>query len=327
MAPASPLHHAQAKTRLFSALAVATLALSACGGNLSSTKSLPQNQVSSTAAATPSTATPATTTPAVTTAAAETTSAAPSPTVEPTSEAPTVEPTTEAPAPEPTTVAPTTAAPTTAAPTQAVVVSGGTNCGPSTTGASTLVLAEGSASCAEVKSVFAEFNDNFGGSDAPVTIQGYICHSRNEDVKQREGRTVSCTKGNTRLEAMTHYPLGGIPVAEGNYLAQGDGIYFQSNGMGCGIYATGVDCQHGSKDPVKDGGTFKFLGWDADSAPMSEGGGGNPGPNPYFEGPELPAGYAITAFGNTCMNDGTYLTCTNEAGKAFKANTEDFQVL
>lgn len=187
-------------------------------------------------------------------------------------------------------------------------------------------MAEGSASCDEVKSVFADFNAQFSGSSSDVMIQDYTCHSREADLITLEGRSVSCVKGDTRLEAMTVYPLGGIPVAEGNYLHRNDRVYFQANGMGCGIGADGTLCQHATpaSEVFERGGVFTFMSFGPTVAPNRTGGGGNPGPNPYFEGPQLGAGYSISAFGMSCMNDGSVLTCSDTSGKGFRGNGDDF---
>lgn len=248
--------------------------------------------------------------PSSSSAASETSSPASTP-----SESPSPEPTQE-PTPEPTSAETTEPA--------APVAAGGTNCGLSNTGGTTLVLAEGSASCDEVKQVFADFNAQFNNSTDTVNINGYQCHSYSPESTDQEGRTVSCTQGSTRLEAMTSYPLGGIPVAEGTVHSDEKGVYFKVGKLMCEVHEAGPGCMRPSADG-RGGGVLEFIGFDRTTgAPGIEQSGGGVGPNPLYDGKQLPAGQVVTAYGSACKFDGTYLECQNPSGRGFKVNDTEF---
>ncbi|MBM7050805.1 hypothetical protein [Rothia sp. ZJ1223] len=201
-------------------------------------------------------------------------------------------------------------------------VTAGTSCGPSNTGRTTLVLAEGSAPCNEVQQTFADFNAQFQGGIAPVTIGDYTCRSYTPEDTKINGRTVSCTGKGNRLEAMTVYPLGGTPLAaESYYTSRGD-VYFRAQGIGCHIGDFGVDCERPNlDDPMK--GVIQFFGHSKQGIPVIGSGGGNPGSTPYYDGTTLSPGQSISAFGSACVVDPTYVTCTN-GSQQLSANATEF---
>lgn len=128
-------------------------------------------------------------------------------------------------------------------------VAPGTSCGPSNTGASTLVVAENAAglNCDQVQSIFADFNATFANGGATHhQIQGFSCHTRSQEEIWSDSRSVTCAQGGTRLEAMTYYPLGGIPVQTPSaYKISPKDVEFTTDTVSCHIWsgtATHVSC-------------------------------------------------------------------------------------
>lgn len=191
------------------------------------------------------------------------------------------------------------------------------------------MLAEGNAPCTEVQQVFADFNAQFQGGTNTVAIGDYQCHSYTVEDTELTGRTVSCTGKGNRLEAMTHYQLGGSPLPSSAYYTFKGDVYFMigsdNNKIGCYIGDIGVDCMRGTAgDPMQ--GAFEFFGHGKNGVPVIQAGGGNPGPNPYYEGPTLQPGQNISAFGSICKYDGNLMTCTN-GSQTFVANDTEFKAL
>lgn len=245
-------------------------------------------------------------------AASEATSATPEPAGDGASVAPDVASPAESPAPaespvqaiQPPAVNPAEAAP-------------GTSCGPSSTGASTLVVASNGTevTCDQVQSIFAEFNATFtSGDTSNYQIQGFTCHTRSQEDVSYESRSVTCKQGGTRLEAMTEYPLGGIPVEDVySYRVDPSGQFahtFSTEQARCmfsvGAKAGEMMCSRTVGDPMSislrtdtDGPIVKhesFLsGADSQVKP-------------------LPAGHSITVHGHTCINNGSSLTCQSFRG-------------
>ncbi|WP_237208797.1 hypothetical protein [Rothia nasimurium] len=193
----------------------------------------------------------------------------------------------------------------------------GTSCGPSSTGASTLVVAANGTevTCDQVRSVFSEFNATFtSGDTSNYQIQGFTCHTRSQEDVSYESRSVTCKQGGTRLEAMTEYPLGGIPVEDVySYRVDPSGQFahtFSTEQARCmfsvGAKAGEMMCSRTVGDPMSislrtdtDGPIVKnesFLsGADSQDKP-------------------LPAGHSITVHGHTCINNGSSLTCQSFRG-------------
>lgn len=174
-----------------------------------------------------------------------------------------------------------------------------------------------------MQSVFADFNFTYNESLEPIEVRGYICQTRDDTNRIAYGRSVTCTKGSTRLEAMQVYSLGGIPLAAQDYYYVNEGIYFRANGLACRVSDGNAVCINGLsvENPGVVGGYTRTDGPREDlGIPVST-------YNPYFEARELPAGYSVSSHGQTCLNDGTFLTCTNGRGKTFKANAQDFITL
>lgn len=213
-----------------------------------------------------------------------------------------------------------------------VLVAAGTSCGLSNTGRTSLVVAEGSVSCAEVQQVFADFNAQFTGSTQEVNINGYLCHSYSTSETQLMGRTVTCKGQGNRLEAMTNYPLGGSPISASDSRftkinEYGTEIYyFQANGIYCEIgYDRMFGCHRESvinkifdAETIHWGDGSQLL---VSSVPEY---GRITEENRAF--PTLPAGSTITTDRFACTNDGTYLKCTNGV-KIFAANSTEFSEL
>ncbi|MDY6051193.1 MAG: hypothetical protein SPI83_02110 [Rothia sp. (in: high G+C Gram-positive bacteria)] len=222
--------------------------------------------------------------------------------------------TTEQPAPSPT------SAPTTIRVTAPAVVAG-TDCGPSNTGRTTLVLAEGSASCAEVQETFADFNAQFAGSTEKVNINGYLCHSYMPLETRYMGRTVSCEGKGNRLEAMTDYRLGGIPIATPEpYMVTSLTGHFSIVAE-----AHGVSCSFGEGNHLacvrpSGGNTNQVITLDAHGNLVQNVSKENTVSNRVTD---LPVGYSINTEKASCLNDGTYLVCSSGAA-AFKMNASEF---
>ena len=223
-------------------------------------------------------------------------------------------------APEPTVQAqaPQPAAPAGVAP--------GTSCGPSNTGASTLVVAENAANlnCEQVQSVFADFNATFtSGDTSNYQIQGFTCHTRSPEDVSEEGRSVTCTQGGTRLEAMTFYPLSGVPVEDVSSYKSSKYPYpyhvFRTGFADCemgGFEGYAISCTGNSSgqpvrvkvsqsgfigQPVQTIGTYDEV---LDSLPPSNG------------GKYLPAGEVFAAYEGACLNSGDSVTCSYK-GRSF----------
>lgn len=213
-----------------------------------------------------------------------------------------------------------------------VLVAAGTSCGLSNTGRTSLVVAEGSVSCAEVQQVFADFNIKFNDSTNTINISGYQCNSYSPESTQATGRTVTCVNSTNRLEAMTNYPLGGSPISASDSRftkinEYGTEIYyFQANGIYCEIgYDRMFGCHRESvinkifdAETIHWGDGSQLL---VSSVPEY---GRITEENRAF--PTLPAGSTITTDRFACTNDGTYLKCTNGV-KIFAANSTEFSEL
>lgn len=234
--------------------------------------------------------------------AAQETTQAPSPTAETSSEQ-------AAPSPEVTPAEP--------------LAQAGTNCGPSNTGRTTLVLAEGSASCAEVQQVFADFNAQFdpNNDNVNVTIGNYVCNTYTLFGTQVEGRTVSCVGNGNRLEAMAHYTVGGIPVKSSmdytlHSLTGHFSIVASANGVSCGFGEGNIlSCSRpaGSQTETyifnSSSGQLDFKVDDRRWEPPAV--------------PQLGVGQSINTEAGSCLNDGTYLVCSNGT-KTIKINGSEF---
>lgn len=210
---------------------------------------------------------------------------------------------------------------------QSIGVAPGTSCGPSNTGASTLVVAENSSAlnCDQVQSIFAEFNATFtSGDTSNYQIQGFTCHTRSLADVEAEGRSVTCTQSGTRLEAMTYYPLGGVPVLDTSAYKSNKHPYpyheFRTNFADCemgGFEGYAISCtgfsngkpvrisvgQSGliGQEPLRTVGTYEQV---LDSLPSSH------------SGKYLPAGETLSAYKGACLNSGDSVTCTYK-GRSF----------
>ena len=199
----------------------------------------------------------------------------------------------------------------------------GTNCGPSNTGRTTLVLAEGAASCAEVQQVFADFNAQFTGSTDPVNINGYTCQSYSQFETRALGRTVSCEGQGNRLEAMTSYHVGGIPLNEIKpYMMTSMTGHFAMIAK-----AHGVSCSFGEGNGFycsrpTSGGSEGFY-WDENGNKVVE---NKTEPSVESTSADLPVGYSMNAETGSCLNDGTYLVCSNGT-TTFRFNATEFTEL
>lgn len=197
-----------------------------------------------------------------------------------------------------------------------VAVSPGTSCGLSNTGASTLVVAENEANltCDQVQSIFSDFNATFtSGDTSNYQIQGFTCHTRSLGDVEREGRSVTCSQGGTRLEAMTTYPLGGVPVKnQASYIGEQTGgrmVWFATDFGYCMIsnYSVG-DVQCAFMGQGGSGPRDTPIVMTATEAPYHMATGGSyPHGEPLF----LPQGQVLTQFGSACLNEGQQITCTN----------------
>ncbi|WP_237221639.1 hypothetical protein [Rothia nasimurium] len=210
-------------------------------------------------------------------------------------------------------------APTTAAeapsPAQPAQIIGGTNCGTSSTGLTTIVIAEASPAitCDEAHRAMQGFNEQYfaTGSLGPFASGAYTCKSRNDADRHFEGRSVTCTRPGVRLEAMNFYPLGGSPVSSNDPMRGRtfpDTLGFYANGAGCLLYPEGrIWCLNEVKNA--DGSTPVLYLNQGESSPllknMSQFGVTDP---PSYA---LPAGSVVTAYGVACLNDGTSLICNN----------------
>ncbi len=263
-------------------------------------------------------------------AASEATSATPEPAGDGASVAPDVASPAESPAPaespvqaiQPPAVNPAEAAP-------------GTSCGPSSTGASTLVVASNGTevTCDQVQSIFAEFNTTFtSGDTSNYQIQGFTCHTRSQKDVLDDARSVTCTQGGTRLEAMTYYPLGGIPVqTPAAYRTTPEDIVFTTDTMSCRIWsgtASHVSCSltyQGQPSEAVFSDTYISRSDDsfvrnapqirpAQSASITE------------QGKYLGVNETISEGSVACINHGQSVECAGEAYSGFIVSENSFQV-
>lgn len=217
--------------------------------------------------------------------------------------------TSQASVPQPTAPAPQSAAPEGVAP--------GTSCGPSNTGASTLVVAENAAglNCDQVQSIFADFNAAFANGGATHhQIQGFACHTRSPEAVKKEGRSVTCTQGGTRLEAMTVYPLGGIPVADQDtYKATGeklDTVWFATDFGFCTMtyLFRAIECSDVTSPVRNDLEPLPLRITDTRRMHfLPKGNELRPSGTPAY----LPKGHVINLNFSACLNEGHQVTCDN----------------
>lgn len=189
----------------------------------------------------------------------------------------------------------------------------GLSCGPSSTGLSTIVIAEASpeVTCSDAHAAMNGFNEHLFATDdfGPVQISGYTCESRYEDARNLEQRSVTCQDGISRFEAMYRYPLGGVPIADtASYLSStGESVGFNANGAGCLINSDqSLWCVS-----MPDSGSTSILSLPAGSdapeiVPDAQIGG-----SAFPMDKELPEGQVITSYGVACLNDGYELKCDN----------------
>ncbi len=203
-------------------------------------------------------------------------------------------------------------APTTATQAAPVGVAPGTSCGPSNTGRTTLVVAEtsGEITCEQVQSIFADFNAAFAQGGTHHVIQGYSCAALRDPEIEKSGRSVTCIRVGNRLEAMTVYPLGGIPVEfTSEYLVPDakDIAWFETDFGYCSMIPINstVSCTRTKTAPPSNP-----LVMDQSTPPHYLPTGGSypsQGSSPIY----LPAGYTLTYSGMACLNEGHQITCDN----------------
>lgn len=204
-----------------------------------------------------------------------------------------------------------------------VLVAAGTSCGLSNTGRTSLVVAEGSVSCAEVQQVFADFNAQFTGSSQQVDINGYLCRSYSTLESQFMGRTVTCKGQGKRLEAMTDYHVGGIPIDDALphmsvSLTGHFALIAQAHGVSCNFgEGQGVLCV----GPQAGANTFQTITFAQDGS-LSLDVSKQHLPS-HDNITNLPVGYSINTQVGSCLNDGTYLVCSNGVS-SFKMNSSEF---
>lgn len=203
-------------------------------------------------------------------------------------------------------------APTTATQAAPVGVVPGTSCGPSNTGRTTLVVAEtsGEITCEQVQSIFADFNTAFARGGAHHVIQGYSCTALTDPEIETSGRSVTCLQGGNRLEAMTVYPLGGIPVKHtGEYLVPDTtGIaWFETDFGYCimEVFNKNVSCTRSKTTPPSNPLVMSLT-----TPPYYLLTGGSH-PSQEYTLTYLPAGSTLTYSGMTCLNEGHQITCDN----------------
>lgn len=215
----------------------------------------------------------------------------------------------------------------------------GTSCGLSDTKASTLVVAENAAglSCAQVQSIFAEFNKVFDQTTADFQVQGLTCHTRDEAARRDEGRSVTCSGNGTRLEAMLNY-AGGVPVADTSayYRAQNSSLedsayYFDTPVASCALNTKDVPnsegiaiCMHKGNRPHN--GMALFFDLDLNTVPAERDSNSFSGMPKKLTNPDLTklaAGSSITTGGVSCYFDGSQLTCSN-ANHSMTMSMSDF---
>lgn len=210
-------------------------------------------------------------------------------------------------------------------------VAPGTSCGASNTGASTLVVAENAAglNCDQVQSIFADFNAAFANGGATHhQIQGFACHTRGNSDIWREGRSVTCTNNGTRLEAMTVYNAGGVPVVSNSVYTDPNGrpdtdIVFSTGFAHCRIWTGSSGTSTGCSTTAADSVSIHFYD--------------NPNPRHNFSGepsvshgqpsnsdaPMLPVGQSISISSSSCLNDGTFIICQGQ-NYGFKLSADSY---
>lgn len=204
-----------------------------------------------------------------------------------------------------------------------VLVAAGTSCGLSNTGRTSLVVAEGSVSCAEVQQVFADFNAQFTGSSQQVDINSYLCRSYSTLESQFMGRTVTCKGQGKRLEAMTDYHVGGIPIDDALphmsvSLTGHFALIAQAHGVSCNFgEGQGVLCV----GPQAGANTFQTITFAQDGS-LSLDVSKQHLPS-HDNITNLPVGYSINTQVGSCLNDGSYLVCSNGVA-SFKMNSSEF---
>ncbi len=197
-----------------------------------------------------------------------------------------------------------------------VLVAAGTSCGLSNTGRTSLVVAEGSVSCAEVQQVFADFNAQFTGSTQEVNINGYLCHSYSTFETQLMGRTVTCKGQGNRLEAMTDYHVGGVPIDD----FQPYTLRSLTGHFALTAQAHGVSCSFGEGNHFACNGP-QSITFDKNGAlQVAE---KYPSTGQGSQVADLPVGYSINTEAGSCLNDGAYLVCSNGVA-SFKMNSSEF---
>lgn len=210
-------------------------------------------------------------------------------------------------------------------------VAPGTSCGTSNTGASTLVVAENAAglNCDQVQSIFADFNATFtSGDTSNYQIQGFTCHTRNESDIWREGRSVTCMNNGTRLEAMTVYNAGGIPVVSNSVYTDppghpGTDIAFSTGFAHCRIWTGSSGTSTGCSTTAADSVSIHFY----DKPNPRHNFSGEPsvshGQPSNDDAPMLPVGQSISISSSSCLNDGTFIICQGQ-NYGFKLSTDSY---
>ncbi|WP_237241424.1 hypothetical protein [Rothia nasimurium] len=275
----------------------AVLLFSACGGQGNADASASES-------ASPSSS------PAVT-ATSGTPSPSPSPQEAESSAEPSVETSTEA-STEPT-----------ATETTEPLVTAGTSCGPDSTGSATLVLAEGSATCAEIQQVFADYNAhlNPNSPEASITVGNYACTTYTSFGIQVEGRTATCTGNGNRLEAMTQYLVGGIPVnSSTDYALKSLTGHFSITASAHGVSCSLGEGNHLACVKPSGGNTNLVITLDQNGALVQD---ASKESIVNTDVAALPVGYSINTEKASCLNDGAYLVCSTGTA-SFKMNATEF---
>lgn len=145
----------------------------------------------------------------------------------------------------------------------------------------------------------------------PTDVLGFSCFTRDEAGILLEGRSTTCTAGETRLEAMENYTLAGSPVSSTtNYPTQLGSIQVY------GFSAHGLDCYFGKLGGVSCWRPSVLMSLPFETASIS-------GSGFRFESiPDiqdaavvqsakqpLQPGEVISTHGVSCNNDGTYINC------------------
>lgn len=283
----------------------AALALTGCAQNTGAVSDPSPSASAPQTTSSPATSTTVTPTPTPTPSAEETTATPEAPSPEPTTAEPiTAEPTSEAPAPEPTPEAKNLVI-------EGAITQRGISCGKVTEDKALIMAAAPEAlSCEAAQEVMSQAIT--AGVQGETEIFGYQCRGRDEASALLDGRSITCTAGETRLEAMENYTLAGAPVtATADYPTQFGNIPVH------GFTANGVDCYFG-----KVGGVSCWRPSVLNSLPY-EVAALSPSTGFKIEAPqdlqdpavvdtqmrELLPGEVITTNGMSCNNDGTYTSC------------------